>query len=168
MFEKGELVCYGAHGVCRIGEPEVQRVGGKPIRYYVLIPLDQPCTKFYVPQSGNIAITRVRKLLKPEELSVVFDAECICDDVWIPDDASRKQHYKALLAGNVPTALVNMLHVLYARRRIQLNSGRKFHMCDELFLRDAEKILSSEVSAVFSVALEEALEYIRNKLDIER
>ena len=54
MFQLGDQVLYGIHGVCRIAELEVKRVDRKNVEYFVLVPVVQPAARYYVP-TGNAA-----------------------------------------------------------------------------------------------------------------
>ena len=49
----------------------------------------------------------------------------------------------------------------------QAAAGRKFHLCDENFLRDAEKLLSSEFALILGVAPNQVQDYIVSALKIE-
>jgi RNA polymerase-interacting CarD/CdnL/TRCF family regulator len=60
-----------------------------------------------------------------------------------------------------------MLHTLYRRKSEYLAAGKKVHLCDENFLRDAEKLLASEISLVLELSPEEAKQYLRNQLSEE-
>lgn len=46
MYQIGEQVVYGIHGICQILDVEERRIDGKSHRYYVLEPAEQPGTKF--------------------------------------------------------------------------------------------------------------------------
>ena len=65
------------------------------------------------------------------------------------------------------TALVGMVHTLHKRKKQQAEQGKKFHLCDENFLRDAEKLLGSEFSVVLSMTRDEVGNYVRSIVDIE-
>ena len=49
MYNIGEFVVYGVHGVCRILNLEDRTVDRKVLRYYVLEPLDQSGARFFCP-----------------------------------------------------------------------------------------------------------------------
>lgn len=165
MYGLNELVHYGAHGVCRVADTEVQKVGGKLISYLVLVPVDQPGAKFLVPQSSNVAMAKIRPLIQKDALLAALDPEQIAD-AWIADESARKLQYKALLSGGSPADLAAMLFALYAQKKQQLSAGKKFHMSDDLFMRDAEKLLASEAAVVLELTYTDALQQIRASLDI--
>ena len=59
---------------------------------------------------------------------------------------------------------MRMVRTLYRHKAEQLTSGRKVHICDDNFLRDAEKLLCSEIAAVSGITSEEAKLMLREKL----
>lgn len=63
MYEIGELVLYGIHGICTVTGIERMRFGKEKADYYVLEPKEQPGAKFYVP------VAKLRSLLSREEPS---------------------------------------------------------------------------------------------------
>ena len=60
--------------------------------------------------------------------------------------------------------LLQMIYTLQNQKQIQATAGRKFHLCDENFLRDAEKVLSSEFSVVFEIPVSQVREFIEEHL----
>ena len=55
MFQVGDQVVYGIHGVCSIHGLDVQRVNRKRVEYYILVPLNQPDARFLVPTQNQAA-----------------------------------------------------------------------------------------------------------------
>lgn len=58
-----------------------------------------------------------------------------------------------------------MVSALYDHKRQQLENGRKFHICDENFLRDATRLLSTEFSLVLGISPEEVESYMKSQLE---
>ena len=46
-----------------------------------------------------------------------------------------------------------------------MDAGRKLHLCDENFMRDAEKLLNAEFSLVLNIAPNEVEGYILSAFD---
>jgi RNA polymerase-interacting CarD/CdnL/TRCF family regulator len=53
-----------------------------------------------------------------------------------------------------------MVGSLHRHKEAQALAGREFHLCDENFLRDAEKILSAEFSLVLDIAPGQVSSYV--------
>ena len=164
MFELGSCVVYGIHGVCRVIGKEKQLVDRKRAEYLVLEPIGQNESRFYLPAANPIAMAKLKQVLSKKELENLISSNEVHVDCWIPEENLRKQRYRELISGGDRTALLQMVHTLYQHRQIQLVAGRKVHLCDENFLRDAERLVAGETAMVMSLEPEEAKQYIRAKL----
>lgn len=164
MYQQGDQVVYGIHGVCRIHEITVQILNRKHVEYYVLVPLNQPDARFFVPTQNQAAAAKMRPLLTKQAISDLFTPDAIDDDCWISDENQRKQYYRELIVSGDCARLIGMIRLLNRHREQQIECGRKFHMSDEAFLRDAEKLLSSEFAFVLGISQDEASNYIQDRL----
>lgn len=160
MFQIGDQVVYGIHGVCRILELEERNVDRKKIRYFALEPMDQPGTRYYVPSENPAALAKLRHLISRRELDALLSSKDIRENCWIADENQRKQRYRELIGCGDRAALLQMINSLHQHKTEQTAAGRKFHLCDENFLRDAEKLLSAEFSLVLGIAPNEVENYI--------
>lgn len=164
MLQIGSQVVYGIHGVCIIIGTELRSVDRKQVEYMILEPNDQPGARFYVPAHNQAALSKLRPVLKREELEALLSSDAAKADCWIPSENLRKQKYRELINNADCAALLSMIRVLHKHREEQLSAGRKFHLCDDNFLRDAKKMLSSEISLVMKIQRAEAVEYIEKKM----
>jgi len=161
VFQCGDLVIYGAHGVCNIVGIEKQKLGKKYVEYYVLQPKDAAGSRFYVPTQNETAVSKLRKVLTKDEVTELLRSDAVRQSVWIDDENLRKQRYKELISGSDKAALVSMVHCLIQHREQQMAAGRKFHLCDENFLRDAQKLLGGEFSLALNIPENEVEDAVR-------
>ena len=164
MYRAGDRVLYGIHGVCVITQEEKKIVDRKMVTYLVLEPLGHTGSRYLVPTHNTNAMEKIRPILSREEMECLLASPEIRQDSWIPDEGGRKQHYRELLGSGDRERLLRMLYTVYGHKQRQLSAGRKFHMCDENFLRDAEKILAGEISAVMQLEPDRAKVFIREHL----
>ena len=164
MYRCGDQVSYGIHGVCDIIDVEVKMINRKKIEYYVLVPIDQPFARFYVPTQNEAAVAKLRPIITQGEIDNLLQADGTWIDAWIPDENQRKQKYKELIKNGDRAELIRMVHTLYKHKQEQHASGRKFHICDENFLKDAKKLLDTEFSLVLNMDQEEVSSYVQNAL----
>ena len=164
MYQAGDWVVYGIHGVCRVIGTEKQLVNRKRTQYLVLEPLAQAESRFYLPTENPTAMAKLRAVLSKEELTELIGSEEVRQDVWIQEENLRKQHYRDLIGSGDRVSLMKMVSTLYRYKASQAAAGRKFHQSDENFLRDAEKLLASEISLVMELSPEEARNYLREQL----
>lgn len=164
MFQSGEFVVYGSHGVCRVLGTEKQLVNRKRTEFLVMEPLSQQESKYYVPTQNPAAISKIHPVLTQQELTDLLASDEIRSGSMIQEENLRKQLYRDLISGGDRTAILKMIYSLYRFREEQAAAGRKFHLCDENFLRDAERLMGSEISLVMDISAEEARTYLREQL----
>ena len=164
MFQCGDQVLYGIHGVCKIVDIERKKLSGKVSEYYVLEPLDQSSARYYIPTQNEAAVAKLQPVLTPEELHKILHSAATQQDAWTEDENQRKQLYSNLITGADRAALVRMVHAIHKQKGLQTAVGRRLHLCDENFLRDAEKLLISEVSVVMDMDMDTAKKFIRTQL----
>lgn len=164
-FQNGDMVVYGIHGVCRIEGIETRTVDRKTVQYYVLVPTHQSDARFYVPMHNPLAVSKLRRVLTRAEMTALLESEELRKDSWISNEAVRKEQYRALIAHADCAELIRMLRALYRHKQVQLASGKKLHTCDENFMKDAERVIRSEVSAVMEIPPEQVGALIRSKTE---
>ena len=137
----------------------------KKIKYFVLEPIEQPGARFYVPSENPAALAKLRHIISRQELEDLLNSEEIRVNCWIADENQRKQRYRELINSSDRVALLQMIGTLHQHKKDQVAAGRKFHLCDENFLRDAEKLLNAEFSLVLGIHPSEVGGYILSALD---
>lgn len=164
MFRCGDQVVYGIHGVCKIIDIETKRLGGQTTEYYVLEPMDQSNAKYYVPTQNKAATAKLHPMITQEELTDILQSPQLHDDNWIKDENQRKQVYRNLITSGDRAALIRMVHALHKQKVSQAAAGRKLHLCDESFLRDAEKLLGAEFALVLNIDYNDVGQYVQNMI----
>lgn len=164
MYQTGDRLIYGMHGVCIVADQEMRSVDGKQVTYLVLEPLGQSGSRFLVPTHNAAAMGKVRPMMRREELEDLLSSEAVKTDAWISEEGRRKLYYRELITGCDRLRLAQMVCTLYRYRAAQTAVGKKIHMCDENFLRDAEKLFAGEISVTLEISTGEALKYLRKKL----
>lgn len=164
MFQVGDQVVYGMHGVCRIVSQEERLVSGKRLDYLALEPIGHEDSRFLVPTQNAAAMAKLQPILSAGELESMITSEDVKTGEWIRDENQRKQTYRELIGSGDRRRIMRMVHTLYRHKAAQIASGKKNHLCDENFLHDAEKLLIGEISIVLQLNTEQARDYIHRKL----
>lgn len=165
QFQSGDMVVYGIHGVCRVVGTQERTVDRKCVEYYVLVPTHQSDAAFYVPMHNPAAVSKMRSILSKEALTALLQSEEIKADCWILNEAARKDKYRAMITRADCAELIRMLRALHLHKQEQLAAGKKQHLCDENFMKDAERVIRSEVSAVMEIPPEAVGEFLRSKIE---
>ena len=100
----------------------------------------------------------------PEEKAYVLTSEQIRQNNWIPEENARKQYYRTLMSGSDLEALLQMICTLEQHKQEQIAAGKKFHQCDENFLRDAQRLIEGEFSVALGLQPAEVGAYIQTQL----
>ena len=106
-------------------------------------------------------LNQIFEIAVREEIDALLTEQAAQPNAWIPDENQRKQRYKELISSGDSAALISMIHALHKQRQSLKLAGRKFHISDENFLRDAEKLLSAEFSLVLNIHPSEVGTYIQ-------
>lgn len=164
MFQVGDQVVYGVHGVCRVVDQEQRVVDRKRLVYLVLEPVGQEGSRYLVPTQNSAALSKLRKMLSREELDELLRSPAVHADGWVKDENQRKNLYRELISSGDREKLLCMVCTLYRHKAAQAAAGRKVHLCDENFLRDAERLLTGEAAMVLNVDYDHARQYMKEHL----
>ena len=165
MFQIGQQVMYGIHGVCTILGVEEKKINRKNLSFYVLEPVEQIGARFYVPVHNVAAVSKLQPIITQEELISLLHSDQAGVDTWIEDENRRKMRYREIIVSGDRIAMINMVNSLFKHKEQQINAGKKFHLCDENFLKDALKLLNAEFSLALDMNQIEVGEYIKNILN---
>lgn len=164
MYQCGSKVLYGSHGICEVINVETKRINNKSIEYLVLQPVDHQDSKFYLPSQNQSVMSKLRPMMSAAEIESLLNSVKGQPIQWIEEESQRKIAYKELISSGDRQALIRMICALHRHRRTQMEAGKKFHLCDEMFLRDAERILDTEFSLALHIPKSEVGAYIESKL----
>ena len=164
MYQVGEYVVYGVQGVCKVLGKEKQMVNRKRTEYLVLEPLAKGASKFYLPTQNPSAMGKLCPLLSRQELTTLLESDEINRDCWVDEENLRKQQYRDLMAAADRLSLMQMLRGLYRYQAELMEVGKRIHLCDDNFLRDAERLLCSEIALVMEMSTDDAKQFLRGRL----
>ena len=71
---------------------------------------------------------------------------------WIQDDNRRKQAYRDLMSAGDTIAMAKMVYQVQQHKERVFAAGKKFHQCDDTFLRDAQRLIAGEMSVAMEMA----------------
>lgn len=164
-FQCGDRVVYGIHGVCRIVAIDERIVDRKHVEYYVLQPCQSADATYYVPVHNAAAVSKMRKMLTAAQLDALLASDELHGDHWIDEENLRKERYRKLIARADCAELIGMIRSLHLHRQQQLAAGKKFHLCDENFLKDAQRLIAAEVSQILDIPPADVEGYIRSRVE---
>ena len=166
MFQVNDVIIYGTQGVCQITGTEEKKISGTKKTYFVLKPVgDHGATIFATTDNAHV-LKKMRRLLTKDEIHNLIDSMQTENTVWVENENERKELYKSILAKGDHQELIQMIKAIYAHKKAREAEGKRLHMSDERFFKDAEQILYNEFQYVLELKGKDALmTYIFDRLE---
>jgi len=167
MVNVNDVVTYGVNGICRIVEIEEKIIMGESKNYFVLKPLDGGRSTYYVPVDNEELLGKLHKILSEEEINSLIDSIPNEMTIWIENERERKESYKKIISDGNHSDLIRMIKTIYFHKKEREKEGKKLHMSDERFLKEAEKILYGEFGYVLNLSGDELVSYVVKRVNTE-
>ncbi len=168
MFKIDDIVTYGINGVCKVVAIEEKNLMGMKKGYLVLKPLNGDKSTFYVPVDNESLLNKMRKLLSEDEINQLIDSMPNENVLWIENERERKECYKKVIADGNHSELIRMIKAIHFEKISREEKGKKLHISDERFLKEAEKILYEEFQYVLNLSEKDVMSYIFARIDKKR
>lgn len=165
-YQVNDTVLYGAHGVCTIQEIVERNITGTPVTYYVLRPIYDPKSTLFVPVNNQTLTAKMRRVLSETEIYHLIKTIPDEPGLWIANDHERKERYKEILVHGDRHQLIQLIKAIYQHKREQEQKGRKLHISDERFFREAEKMLYDEFALVLHIQPDQVLPFILEQIQL--
>ena len=157
MFQVNDVIIYGMQGVCKITGTEEKIISRKRRTYYVLKPVRDEASTVFVPTDNACVLGKMRRLLTKDEIYRLVASTPEENTTWETDENIRRELFKDILAKGDPAELMKMLKVIYAHKQAREAAGKRLHMSDERFFKDAEQILYNEFQYVLDITSKDEL-----------
>lgn len=168
MFEIGELIMCGGHGVCRvtaITENPIDR-RDKEKKNYILEPVFEKGSTIYTAVDNDKII--MRKIMNEKDAKKLIGNIPDIETVWIKEEKTREQMYKEAIRTYDCNSLVQIIKTLYMRKQDRVQQGKKVLSSDEHYMKKAEELLYSEMAVALSIPKESVEEYIAKEIGKSR
>lgn len=167
MFQVGEVVSYGATGICTIEDLKVlslSRAGTNKQEYYILRPIAAPSCITYVPTANEALIAKMRRVFTAKQIDELILSVKGEQLEWIEDTRHRADAFGQIVAGGISADLLKLIGCLYLEKKARNEAGKKFCATDEKILSSAERIVSEEFAYALKIGQHEVSAYIAEKL----
>lgn len=165
MFKVNDVVVYGSQGVCEIVGIDQQKVDGAIKKYFVLKPKNDAGATCYVPTWNEKAWGKMRKVMTKKDVNTLIDSMPGKTPIWIANENERKEAYKKILASGDHSAIIAMVQALFIHKKEREAEGKRLHISDEHFMKDAEQLLYNEWQYVLNVDKAGLLDYIFSRIE---
>lgn len=165
MFEIGEYIVYGNHGVCRVEDIGNLNIPGidKSRECYTLQPVFSKSSTLYTPVDNDKVL--MRRVMTNEEALELLEQIPYIPMLWIKNDKQREDVYREALKSHECTDWVKIIKTLHARRQERLSHGKKLTFTDEKYLNIAQNCLYGELSIALDMEKDKVEELVNERLE---
>ena len=165
MYKIGDIVIYGTEGLCKIVDITEKKFGKEVIEYYVLEPVDSAASTTYVPLKNEKSLSKMRHILKEEEILEIIK-ELPSDEIqWIASDRERRQVFRDIILFGDSKDIIKLARTIHLHQKELSSKGRKLHIADERFLKDAERMIFDEIAYVMHIDKGEVIDFITENIN---
>jgi CarD family transcriptional regulator len=136
-----------------------KRIGKTKIQYYVLKPLCNNTSTLFVPTANQQLVSKMRRILTEDEAEAILRDLPPCGD-WNDNKQERSEQFRAIITEGSCVELIRLIRLVRTHGQEQLAGGKRLHISDERFLKEAEKMICEEFSLVLHISRDEVLERI--------
>ncbi len=166
MFQPGELVVYGATGVCRVEEiGGLDQLGQERNRlYYFLRPLWQDGVIYAPVDNKKVSM---RPVMSREEAEALIDEMPNIQAAACQEGTAqaRAQRYQSAVRDGGHQALIEMMKAIHRKRGQAERKNRRLGMIDERYMKQAERLLYGELATALDIGFDEVESYIASRID---
>ena len=162
MFKSGDYVVNSNNGICKIDGTVTMNTPNGNKEYYLLIPLNEPSAKIYIPLDS--ASRRIRYAMNREAAMQLINCIKNINEAYIENEKEREKVYKAAISSCDPQKLVGIIKTLYLRRLEREQSGKRNTVVDERYFKLADNQLHSELSFALQIEKEQVIAMITQSI----
>lgn len=155
----GELVVYGANGVCKIEDLREETFAGAPRLYYILRPMaEQGNSRIFVPADNEKLVEEMKSILQPVELfALVQELTPFAPAEWPADGRARSKVCRELIATGGREQLIRLVKTVGAKTKKR--SSSEIAACNR-----AASMLYQEFSLVLDLVKEDVVPFLLGQM----
>ena len=165
MLEKDSYVMYGDNGVCQVVDKRKQKFGTQYKEFYILKPVNNAASTFYVPTDNEALLTKMRDILTKDEVVALIKE--IADEslAWVDDNRERQAMYDDIFKSGDRKELLLLIKSLYQHKQDRQADGKKLWTIDENAMKHAEKLVYEEFATVLDIQLDDVVPFIMDIIE---
>ena len=155
MYQVGEHVLYGLHGVCKIEAIEGKKFDDEIHDYYILKPVFDHGSTIFVSTKKEALVAKMIPILSAEDILNLIDTLTDSECFWIENEAERKGQFKLIIEGADRNKQLGILKAYLLHKMKLISMKRKMHTGDEMLLKNVEKRIFEEFAFVLNKSKDE-------------
>ena len=165
MLELNSYVMYGDNGVCLVADKKKERFAGETKEYFILRPVNNSSSTFYVPTDNDKLLSKMRKILSKDEILEIVHSLPDESTQWVDDNKDREALYEEIFDRGDRKELLLLIKNIYEHKKERKEQGKKLWTIDENAMKHAEKLVYEEFAVVLGIKPGEVLDFIGNEID---
>lgn len=161
-YSKGDTLVYDTYGLCFV--KDIKNISFSKLEekqdYYVLTPLANSISTYYVPVNNEKAASKLRLPLTKEQVDGMLSQVQTESFSWIDNRQLRSDSFQGILRRGISSELISLIHCIYLRKEELTKQGKHLSATDENIFSCAEKLLNEELSFALGIEKEKVSEYI--------
>lgn len=148
MYQVGEHVLYGLHGVCRIDAIEGKKFDDEIHDYYILKPVFAQGSTIFVSTKKEALVAKMIPVLSANDISKLIGDLTTSEGFWIENETERKEQFRLIIESADREKQLAILKAYCFHKMKLIETKRKMHNCDEQLMKNVEKRIFEEFSFV--------------------
>lgn len=165
MYEIGDLLMYGARGVCKV--KEIAKLDWdaacKDREYYVLEPLFKS-DLIYVPVDNQKVY--MRPVMSREEILDLIDSMPDVEPEIFKANSIQQlsRYYQSAIDSHDSSTLIKLTKSIHLKKKAADENKKQLGQIDVRYMNHAEDLLFGEIAAVLDIPRDEVIDYIENRI----
>ena len=163
MYNIGDMVFYGGHGVCEIEEITEMTISNQTKKYYRLKSNVQPKLQLFHPVETNHP--KISKMITEEQSTKILAVFEHAPSEWIQRSIERAKEHKKILDSKDHLAIAQMINTILRKQAELEEEGKKLYAQDQEIIRSVMEILCDEISISLNISKQEVFDRIDEHLN---
>lgn len=163
-FQKGEHVCYGTNGVCLIEDICEMAVAKEKEQFYVLRPLHDRHSTFYIPIRNDELTEKIRNPVTREKIDAMIETVRTDYGEWIVDRKARMEAFRIVLRETDPLEVLRLCVLLSNHKQLLADNGKRLAPSDESVLKQVQDLTDTEFGFALDIPANEVKPYVTKRL----
>jgi CarD family transcriptional regulator len=145
MFNKGDLVIYSGHGICRVDDICDKTYSGNTRTYYVLHPLENSHQLTISIPIDNQKVN-ISRLIQSDQAKEILESFHLPGVDWIVNNHNRIQVYNDIVKSGNRIEIAKVVNTLIRKKQQSKLNEKKFGEQDKHLLFTIQNILFNELA----------------------
>lgn len=161
-YSVGDYIIYSTKGICTIASIEKKAFGLEERNYYVLSPVFDTKSTYYIPVDYDENRVVINPVLSEENAKELFESSKSADAYeWIINQNLRRQTYDKIYKSGNRKEIISVIKAIKNHETEQKQAGKHLYAMDERILKGCTNLIAGELAFVLGKTPDD----IKNELE---